>query len=131
MKVKLRKENLNLLQPLLAKLAQMSKDDLSLSKGPSDRRGVARQREGATIEVRNGNSGFVSAPLIEYSQFGARLVLSNVSIGQSLDFVISTARRTVSGQGRVAWTSPLSNGRAVVGLELVRIVSVANQAAAV
>ena len=105
-------------------LGSMRTDAVPSVSAAKERRAATRQREEATIEIRRG-SGFETAPLIEYTQHGARLVLHNVTAGQTLNFVISTARRTLRGQARVAWTSPLSNGRSVAGLELLRYASVA------
>lgn len=87
-----------------------------------DRRGKSRLTEKASIEVRYGKryKDFTSVTLIESTRHGARLILSgSASRDDGVEFKVRIGRNTFEGQARVAWSQPLSNHRAVVGLEFV------------
>ncbi len=122
-------ENLEQLQPLLGRLAEMRKEDLDLTRTAYDRREFTRRPQQASMEVRRQGADFAAVPLIEYTHFGARIVLANATAGEAVDFLITTRSRTLKGEGRVAWTSTLSNGRKVAGLELTNLITVAKRQA--
>lgn len=87
-----------------------------------ERRGTTRTQEDATIEIRHGKRGadFNTVPLIESTRHGARLIMSSsAKQDEGVDFQVSIGRKTFQGEARVAWTMPLSNGRAVAGLEFL------------
>lgn len=89
---------------------------------PVERRGKSRLQEDATIEVRYGKKRktFTTVPLIESTRHGARLIMTgSAKRDEGLEFIVRIGRNTFEGEARVAWTQPLSNDRAVVGLEFV------------
>lgn len=88
-----------------------------------ERRGRGRRlQEDATIEIRHGKKSpnFATVTLIESTRHGARLIMSSsAKRDDGVEFIVHIGRNTFQGQARVAWTQPLSNDRAVVGLEYV------------
>ena len=67
----------------------------------------------------------VQVPVIECTEYGARVVLNgNATQGEDINVVVKTDKYSLIGEARVAWTSPLSNGRAVAGLEFLNVTSV-------
>ena len=94
-----------------------------------ERRGRGpRLQEDATIEIRHGKRGqnFSSMTLIESTRHGARLIMPiSARRNDGVEFIVHMGRNTFQGQARVAWTQPLSNDRAVVGLEFISFSSAA------
>jgi hypothetical protein len=88
-----------------------------------ERRGRGRRlQEDATIAIRHGkrSQDFAHTTLIESTRHGARLIMSgSARRDDGIEFIVHMGRNTFSGQARVAWTQPLSNDRAVVGLEFI------------
>lgn len=94
-----------------------------------ERRVKSRQLQNARIAVSHGKSSLVSAPLIESTREGARLIMSGkAKKDQPVEFVVSIENNSFLGEARIAWTMPLSNGRAVVGLEFITFHSVGSAA---
>lgn len=93
----------------------------SLSHLVDERRGRPRTAKNATIAFTVGENS-TSCPVIEMSNYGARIVLNhNTNVNQTIEIRAITSRLTIKGKARVAWTSPLTNGRAVVGLEFLEV----------
>lgn len=88
-----------------------------------ERRGTNRSPQEATIAIRHGRQrgeSFNAVPLIESTRHGARLIMSSsAKKDEGVDFQVNIGRKTFQGEARVAWTMPLSNGRAVAGLEFL------------
>ena len=87
-----------------------------------ERRGKSRLSQDATIEVRYGKKykDFTNVTLIESTRHGARLILSgSAARNDGVEFIVRIGSNTFAGQARVAWSQPLSNERAVVGIEFV------------
>ncbi len=85
-----------------------------------DRRECRRNSKQGSISVATKGSVLASAPLIEYTTQGARVVINaNVRPNQRVDFRLTTDNGHLDGYARIAWTSPLSNGRHVAGLEFI------------
>ncbi len=67
----------------------------------------------------------VQVPVIECTEYGARVILDgNTSQGEGINFVVKTDKYSLIGEGRVAWTSPMDNGRSVAGIEFLTVKSV-------
>lgn len=86
-----------------------------------DRRECRRLPKQGTICVATKKCpAMISSPLIEYTTQGARVVINgNVRPNQRVDFRLTTGNGQLEGYARIAWTSPLSNGRHVAGLEFI------------
>ena len=86
-----------------------------------DRRECRRLHKQGRISVATKKRpSMTSSPLIEYTTQGARVVINgNVRPNQRINFSLTTSNGRLEGYARVAWTSPLSNGRHVAGLEFI------------
>ncbi len=99
----------------------LNRQDKSMNHLVDERRGRPRATQTATVVITVGQKS-VACPVIEMSNYGARIVLDhNANVNQKLEIRASTPRLTLKGRARVAWASPLNNGRAVVGLEFLEI----------
>lgn len=90
----------------------------SLNSLCADRRLDRRVSHQVSLQASYCGNSFSDAPVVECCQKGARVVLSDVlKTGDPLHIILQNPVNTRKGMARVAWVNPLSNGRAVVGLE--------------
>lgn len=92
-----------------------------------DRR--SRNREvlhGARISTRRlGTRNFSNAPVVEYTSRGARVLLNETVAGSdTLEVKIHLENLSITGNARIAWTSPMTNGTSVAGIQFLNLESV-------
>lgn len=105
-----------------------SQKNNSLSVVCADRRDGRRQGEKATIEYLT-SKGFQRSPVIESCDSGARVVLNDVEVGDTLDIVLKTKSQVRDGEARVAWIKRLGSGRAIAGLQFLNVTNSLAQSA--
>lgn len=83
-----------------------------------DRRDLPRQAVTATIYAPWKDNLLKVCPVIECTTRGARVVLSvPVERDEQLSLIVASGGKRRRTQARVAWTSNLSNGTSIVGLD--------------
>ena len=86
-----------------------------------DRRDLPRQAVAATIYAPWKDNLLKVCPVIECTNRGARVVLSGpVERNEQLSLIVTTEGKRLRTCARVAWTSNLSNGTSIVGLDFQR-----------
>ncbi|MFA5506616.1 MAG: hypothetical protein WC314_19045 [Vulcanimicrobiota bacterium] len=87
-----------------------------------DRRGDERVNKGAEILTFGIDTKFRKAHVIECSQDGARVVLSQaVSANEVIGVVVIRGRFRTRTFARVAWTQSINSARTVAGLEFMKL----------
>ena len=87
-----------------------------------DRRTDERANQEAEILTFGNDTQFRKAHVIECSENGARVVLTEkVSTGDVVGVVVTRGHRRTRTFARVAWTQSINSARTVAGLEFMKL----------
>lgn len=87
-----------------------------------DRRHGSREvLRGAQISTRRrGTGNYSDSPVVEYTGKGARVLLNGtVADSDTLEVKIRLDNLSITGNARIAWTAPMTNGTSVAGIQFL------------